>query len=491
MNKSVSATYVEEAMAKREALADDPHRPQYHFQAPSGWMNDPHGLIQWQGQYHLFYQHNPDAAYHDAICWGHAVSDDLVHWRDLPIALRPTLPGVDAEGCWSGCTVDDNGVPTIFYTGVYPQTVCVAKSQGDLLTWEKGDHPVIDGPPAEMRDMSGGHFRDPLVWRENGGWFLLMASKIEGVGGMVLLYRSHDLVEWEYLYPLMVGDIHKAEPFWTGSMWECPNLLDFGDRRALIVSTQATPSDHLTPIYFTGTFEDNHFIAGAPAVLAHGYYFYAPQVMRTDDGRHLMWGWIKEARSQRVSEWAGWSGLASLPLEVSLDDDDRLLVQPARELRSLRSSEWSFSEVLVDPDANTLLDDVQGDCIEIIAEFAPQSKGEYGLAVRCSPDGQEQTHIVYQPEAGRLIVERQDSSLSPEVERNTREATVDLAENEALKLHIYLDRSVIEIFVNDGRSYLVDRIYPLRPDSLGIGLLSRGAVARVTSLDVWALKSIW
>ncbi len=144
MNESVSATYVEEAMAKRVALADDPHRPQYHFQAPSGWMNDPHGLIQWLGEYHLFYQHNPDAAYHDAICWGHAVSDDLVHWRDLPIALRPTLPGVDAEGCWSGCTVDDNGVPTTFYTGVFPQTVCVARSHDGLLTWEKGDHPLID-----------------------------------------------------------------------------------------------------------------------------------------------------------------------------------------------------------------------------------------------------------------------------------------------------------------------------------------------------------
>ena len=101
----------------RAALAGDPHRPQYHFLPPANWMNDPNGLIEWSGQLHLFYQYNPHGAFHGTIHWGHAVSQDRVHWEDLPIALAPTPGGLDAGGCWSGCAVDDGGTPTLLYTG--------------------------------------------------------------------------------------------------------------------------------------------------------------------------------------------------------------------------------------------------------------------------------------------------------------------------------------------------------------------------------------
>ena len=105
----------------------DLHRPAYHFVPPSNWMNDPNGLIHWRGQYHLFYQYNPNGAFHGTIHWGHAVSDDLVHWRDLPIALEPTPDGPDKDGVYSGCAVDRDGVPTLMYTGVRPQVQCIAE----------------------------------------------------------------------------------------------------------------------------------------------------------------------------------------------------------------------------------------------------------------------------------------------------------------------------------------------------------------------------
>ena len=113
------------------------HRPTYHFLPPANWMNDPNGLIQWEGQYHLFYQYNPYAAVPGNIHWGHAVSADLVHWADLPIALGPTPGSVDAGGCWSGCAVDDGGLPTLIYTGFRDgaQRPCLATSQDGLLTW--------------------------------------------------------------------------------------------------------------------------------------------------------------------------------------------------------------------------------------------------------------------------------------------------------------------------------------------------------------------
>src|SRR5438270_14066279 len=99
-------------------LVADPHRPRYHFLPPSNWMNDPNGLIQWNGAYHLFYQYNPFAPVWGSIHWGHAVSADLVHWRDLPIALAPTPGSADEFGVFSGCAFDNDGAATILYTGV-------------------------------------------------------------------------------------------------------------------------------------------------------------------------------------------------------------------------------------------------------------------------------------------------------------------------------------------------------------------------------------
>ena len=126
----------------------DPHRPRFHFLPAKNWMNDPNGLIQWQGQYHLFYQYNPNGAVHGTIHWGHAVSSDLIRWTDLPIALTPTPGGPDAAGCWSGCAVDNHGIPTLIYTGIRPQAQCIATSLDGLITWEKfSGNPVLKSPP--------------------------------------------------------------------------------------------------------------------------------------------------------------------------------------------------------------------------------------------------------------------------------------------------------------------------------------------------------
>jgi beta-fructofuranosidase len=126
---------------------NDSQRPGFHFLPPRNWMNDPNGWIQWKGQYHLFYQYNPNGAFHADMHWGHAVSDDLVRWQHLPIALAPTPDGADKDGVYSGCIVDNQGVPTLFYTGVFPEVQCAAVGSDDLVSWEKRAEPVIDGPP--------------------------------------------------------------------------------------------------------------------------------------------------------------------------------------------------------------------------------------------------------------------------------------------------------------------------------------------------------
>jgi beta-fructofuranosidase len=241
------------AFAQRKGLVDDAHRPHYHFLPPSNWMNDPNGLIQWKGQYHLFYQYNPYGPFPGHMHWGHAVSADLVHWTDLPIALTPTAGRADAHGCWSGCAIDNHGTPTLLYSGVHPQVVCLATSDSELLIWNYyPGNPVIADPPVELQARTGGDFRDPFVWREGDYWYLLMGSSIQGVGGAILLYRSVDLTTWEYLHPLLTGDVNIFEPVRIGVIWECPNMLTFGEQRVLLFSVQAAEDALLYPLYVGG-----------------------------------------------------------------------------------------------------------------------------------------------------------------------------------------------------------------------------------------------
>ena len=165
----------------------DRHRPSYHFLPPANWMNDPNGFIQWGSTYHLFYQYNPAAAVHDSIHWGHAASEDLVHWRHLPIALTPTPGGPDADGCWSGSAVDDDGTPTIIYTGAsgQHQRACLATGSDDLVTWQKyPGNPIIPEPPSNLELVA---YRDHCVWREADTWYQVMGAGIAGVGGAALL----------------------------------------------------------------------------------------------------------------------------------------------------------------------------------------------------------------------------------------------------------------------------------------------------------------
>ncbi|HEX2909758.1 MAG TPA: glycoside hydrolase family 32 protein [Chloroflexia bacterium] len=480
-------------MQRRDQLEGDLDRPRYHYLPPANWMNDPNGLIQWKGEYHLFYQYNPYGPIHARIHWGHAVSRDLVHWTDLPVALTPAPDGSDAEGCWSGCAVDNNGVPTLLYTGVHPQVVCMATGSDDLVSWQSySGNPVIKGPPLEIAEQTGGHFRDPFVWKEeeDGYWYMLMGTKQEGVGGLTLLYCSSNLIHWEYLHPLMAGDLHRQEPLWTGTMWECPNFLIFGDRRVLLISIQAASNELLHTLYFVGDYQDRHFTPRLEGILVYGDYFYAPQVMRDEQGRYLMWGWIREGREQRAVDEAGWAGVMSLPIVISLEPGDNLKLEPAPELTHLRRAHRRYENLEITPGESNFLRGIGGDCLEIVAEFEPDQLDRFEFKLRCSPNGEEETRLIYRSTGQQIVLDREKSSLNPAVDRAAGTAPVKLEPGETLKLHIFLDRSVVEVFVNY-RSCLASRIYPTRGDSLGVNLNGLEGVVKLKSLDIWTIESIW
>ncbi len=469
----------------------DKHRPGFHFLPEKNWMNDPNGLIHWKGQYHLFYQYNPNGPFHGTIHWGHAVSKDLVHWQDLPIALTPTPGGHDEEGCWTGCCVNQDGVPVIVYTGIHPQVVCLATGSDDLVNWEKySGNPVIVAPPEELGGRTGGQFRDPFVWKENGSWYMVIGSKIEGQGGLILRYRSNDLRRWEYLGILHQGDITQPKPFWTGSIWECPNFFKLDGQYVLFFSVQSEPNDLIYPVYYAGDYDGKQFIPLAQDILVHGNCFYAPQMMHTDDGRLVMWGWLKEGRRPAALLEAGWAGVMSVPISISCMPNGNLRLDPVEELKSLRRNHLHFENLEVVPGSSALLEGVIGNSLEIEAIFEPDLLAEFGIKLLCSPDGEEQTRLVYDCGQKRLIVEPNESSLSTVVDRDMRKLPLNLDANGKIRLHIFVDRSVIEIFAN-GATCLASRVYPTRPDSLGVGLFARNGKVKLRSMDIWTLESIW
>jgi len=478
-------------------VVSDPQRPRYHFQPPSGWMNDPNGLIYWKGYYHLFYQYVPGDPPWERKHWGHAASMDLVHWVNLPIALAPTSGGPDQDGCYSGCAVDNEDVPTLMYTGVRgnQQLPCLATGSDDLITWKKYmRNPVIAAPPHNLDLLA---FRDHTVWKKGSTWYQLIGAGIKGAGGAVLLYRSQNLLQWEYMYPLYTGERDITEPLWTGSMWECPDFFPLGDKYVLIVSVldenrfreRAYNGSLHYAVDFVGDYTDHTFTPLTQSILDYGGYFYAPQTLLDPKGRRLQFGWLWEGRSDEAQWAAGWAGVMSLPRVLSLSADNMLRLEPAQELKQLRGSHQRQKDLSIHPTSLTLLSENKGDCLEIQVEFHFDKATEVGLGVRCSPDGAEQTLIRYDRLQGLLQIDRQQSSLGEDVERDVRSGPLALTAGEPLLLHLYLDRSVIEVFAN-GRLCMSSRIYPSRSDSLGIGFFARGGSASIKVLDVWKMESI-
>ncbi len=467
-------------------FANDHHRPVYHFQPAAHWMNDPNGLVQWQGAYHLFYQYNPRGAWHERVHWGHAISEDLIHWRDLPVALTPTDGGPDEGGCWSGCAVNLGDHVRLFYTGVSPQVVCTATSADtDLASWRKNPQSLIDGPPPSINAGERSDFRDPYVWREDDGWYMVMGSRQVDEGGLALLYRSDNLLDWSYLHPLLAGDPTVRDPFWPGTMWECPNFFYVDDLPVLMVSVQDKGTGGLRyPAFYAGTLQNWRLVPTQQGKIDHGDSFYAPLTMKDDQGRMLMWGWLQESRSKDAQRAAGWSGVMSLPRQLFLHADGTLGQRPVPELADLRVEHKEWGEITLSANSVNPLAQVRGNALEIALSVVPGDKDQVSLAVLCSSDGHEETLIRYAD--GELTLDRSRAGLDTEAVADSFSARVPLPDGR-LDLRVFVDGSVVEIFANE-RICLSGRVYPRQASSIGVRL---GGAAQIERIDVWSLGSIW
>jgi beta-fructofuranosidase len=460
------------------ASPTDLQRPRYHVVSPSNWLNDPNGLIQKYGMYHLYYQFNPHNPRSETKHWGHVSSPDLVHWTYHPIALAPVPDSPDADGVYSGCAVDRGEDVLLMYTGVAidaagveHQLPCVATSiDPELIVWERWPgNPVIAAPPAEL-DL---HFyRDHTIWRDGDAWLMGIGSSIVDVGGAVLAYRSTDLIHWEYLHPLVVGRINHDDPLQGGTGWECPDFYRTdADHGVLMISGHT--NHPINVVWMTGEYGDARFRPAQRGLVDGGPSFYAPQSFTDEIGRRVMFGWLRERRTVEAQVAAGWSGAMTLPRIVTVSPEGAVETAPAPENDQLRLRELP---VAVGADGGT---DLTGDTIELIATFAANSTDPVGLRVRAG--AAELTEITW--EAGALAVDSRQASTDPAAQGARSELPAAVAAEEAITLRVYLDRSVIEVYLND-RVCISERVYPLDPGSQGVAVI--GAEALV-SLRAWAM----
>jgi len=492
--------WVAAANKLREKLYNDPDRPTYHFMPREAWMNDINGCIFWKGRYHIFYQYNPEGAYWKLIQWGHASSVDLVHWVHHPVVMATDPDGPDRGGVYSGgAFLTKEGVPAFIYHG-RPDGTCIATANDDMLIkWTKHPaNPVIKVPRKGEPGYGKYIVYDPCAWLYKGTYYALIGNRVAGggKGDTTYLFKSQDMVNWEF-----VCRFYESKRQWTHEHDDCavPDFFPLADKWMLLFTSHLSGTQ-----YYLGTWEGREFNPES-----HGWMHWpgglmgGPRTMLDDKGRRLFFDWIREVRGRQRERASAWSGVMTLPRIISLRTDGTLGIEPVPEIEVLRYNERSYENIQIGG-LPCVLADPGGDTIEIALEIELRDATEFGITVRRAPEAVEQTTIACAPSEKTLKVVVEKSSLDESIKYKyyrsggatrellprdkwyvkAQEAPFELADAENLKLRVFLDKSVIEVFAN-GRLCITQRIHPTRPDSKGLALFSRGGKVMVKSLKVW------
>ena len=301
----------------------------YHYKPKKGWVNDPNGLVYFDGYYHVFYQHAPDyeIPWRQPMHWGHARTRDFLEWEELPIALTPSEP-YDRCGCWSGTATVKDGRLYLFYASISEkdrkQTVSVAYSDDGIHFEKYSGNPVIADYPSD----GGPDFRDPAVFCIEGKYYCVMATgNPETKTGRLLLYRSEDLFTWSY-------EGIMAE--WQSCKYtECPSFMTAGDKVLLTASVCPLDAPHYFSVMY-GSFKDGKFICEHTAEVDRGPDQYAGQVFLDHKGRNMLITWVPGWKYKAYAERD--VGCMSIPREIKLEAD-RITAYPIEEVRHLLKDE--------------------------------------------------------------------------------------------------------------------------------------------------------
>jgi fructan beta-fructosidase len=512
-----AAAQAERATAATAPYAE-PHRPQFHFSPPSMWMNDPNGMVYYDGEYHLFYQYYPNDTVWGPMHWGHAVSSDLVHWENLPIALYPD----DLGYIFSGSAVVDwrntsgfgrDGAPPLVAIFTYhnPQLAeaggrdheyqGIAWSNDRGRSWTKyAGNPVLPNTQ-RLQD-----FRDPKVFWHAASerWIMALSANDH-----VQFWASPDLKRWHHL-----SDFGRE---WGahGGVWECPDLVPMrvdgaGEERWVLILNlnPGGPQGGSGTQYFVGDFDGARFtlderfkrtlIDEGAVWLDHGRDNYAGVTwadVPPEDGRHLFIGWMGNWDYAQQVPTRGWRSAMTLPRTLTLHDTPaglRVFSNPVRELQTLRTASFSLPETVIEPgrawSPKPGLDPSQS---ELILEFELPASGAASLAVELSNALGERYVFGYDTARNEFASDRRHSGDTgfaesfAGVHRATR-----LAEGRTLRLHLFFDVASVEVFADGGATVMTDIFFPTQPFSQ-LRIRADGQALSLNGGEIHQLGSIW
>ncbi|MDZ5712819.1 GH32 C-terminal domain-containing protein [Jeotgalibacillus haloalkalitolerans] len=494
----------------RTVYRGDRYRPNYHFTAPQHWMNEPHAPIYYNGEYHLFYQFNPAGPFWHQIHWGHATSEDMIHWEDRPVALSPTEGTVARDGVWSGSAAyDENGVPALFYTAGHDEMI--PNQMTGIARPGNPDHAKLDEwnmnadavtvQEENLTTPEGkvlfGQFRDPYVWKEGDKWFQLVGSGVEEAGGTALLYSSTDMENWNYEKPFLIGDSMEFPK--TGDVWELPFLVPIKntktgeEKHVFMISPyymESSPYAARFTFYWIGswdaetmTFTPDH---QEPREFDYGEHFTGAQGFVDHEGRSLVTSILQDRRSEQDKYESGWAHGAGMPIELFLNEKQDLGISPIEEVASLRQKELVSIENATMKEANEALQHVQSDQLEIELELDVSDTKHAGLKVLVSPGNEEETFLFYNNEDGSFNIDRGRSSHNPDIEKGVQGGPVEL-NGDTLSLRVFVDKSIIEAYANNEKS-ISSRVFPELEESKGIEIYGIEGAPKVNKLSVWQME---
>jgi len=455
-------------------LYNELYRPQFHFSPDKNWQNDPNGLVFYKGEYHMFYQYNPFGVEWGFMHWGHAVSTDLVHWEQLPIALFPDNDSKDKEICteFSGSgLVDENNVTglqagdektmLLFYTSQKcGQRLAYSNDKG--RTWKKYEkNPIIAFDETDDA-------RDPKVfWHEASKQYVMVIyrrpnndEKQKGVS----FYTSKNLINWEFKNHIP-------------GFFECPDLVELAvNRRADDKKWVLFDGDGS---YVIGTFDGQKFNPETPKLPGDvGNNYYATQTWSNipdNDGRTIQIAWMKGGEFPAMP----FKGQMTFPCELSLNkfvEGVRLVRKPVKEIEFLHGKGEVYKNTNLIPGVDkNLARGIKNDCLHIIGSFKIKTTDSFGFLVRTDKK-QSGTEIMYNSTTKTLICLEKSAVVEP----------VD----GVIKLEILLDRSSIEIFANDGQVVMSSCFVPVE-NADGLVLYNTGGELFVEKLEIYPMKSIW
>lgn len=467
-------------------------RPAYHLSSPVGWMNDPNGFSLYQNEYHLFFQYHPFSKVWGPMHWGHCKSRDFVRWEYLPIAMAPD-ESYDQGGCYSGSAIEVAGEHVLLYTGVtdryledgthdYCQVQCMAKGDGLNYSKYKGN-PVIDGGSLPERG-SKEDFRDPKIWKEGECYYLVVGNRNADGDGQVLLYRTDNLEQWEFLAVL---DESKGE---YGKMWECPDFFPLGNRWILMVSPQDMRAKGYefhngnNSVFIYGNYDKSsyRFEREKVASVDYGLDFYAPQTVQTADGRRIMIGWMQSWDAKITNDFCNWSGMMTLPRELILNEG-KIYQSPVRELERYRKNKIEYAGKIISE--RTALDGIRGRVIDLqvdITEF-----DFHYFTIHFAYSEEYEMLLQYNHLRKCLTIDRTHSGLVRDVvcrRKMAAEPSVSETQKETLTLRLLLDRYSVEVFLNGGER-VMSAIFHTPMEADGIVFDSDGtACINVVKYDI-------